>query len=176
MLPFILFFLYKRFQKTELGLKTIDKFKLKIPVFGSIITLSILDEVSRTLSLLITSGASIIESLNVTSRVANNIWYKEAIQNASGLVEKGITIASAFEHQNIFPPVLIQMTKVGETTGTVNETLYKVSEYFERDLDLKIKTLTTSIEPLLIVVLGGVVAFLIIAVITPIYGLISQIQ
>lgn len=170
------FILFKRFKKTEAGIKTLDKIKLQLPVFGEIITLSVLDEITRTMSLLIASGASIIESLNITAGVANNIWYRNAIYASRDLVEKGIDLSSALGNQRMFPPILIQMIKVGESTGRIDESLLKVSEYFERDLDLKVKTLTTAIEPLLIVVLGVSVAFLILSVITPIYSLISQIQ
>ena len=122
------------------------------------------------------SGTSIIDALEITAKVANNYWYRRAVTESSTLVEKGISISNAFENQNIFPQIVIQMTKVGESTGKIDESLLKVSEYFERDLDLKVKTLTTAIEPILIITLGISVAFLIISVITPIYGLISQIQ
>lgn len=170
----IIFFL--RFKKTEIGIKTVDKLMLKLPVLGGIVTLSILDEVSRTLSILISSGTTILEALTITANVAGNSWYKQAVLSSSTLVEKGIPLSTAFQSQNIFPPVLIQMVKVGESTGRIDESLLKVSEYFERDLDSKIKTLTTALEPIIIVFLGVVVGFLILAVITPIYSLISQIK
>ena len=170
------FFLYKRFQKTEEGVKAIDKIKLKTPVLGPILILSTLDEISRTLSLLVSSGTTIIESLNIVANVAGNYWYKSAIVSTSGLVEKGIALSDALHSTNIFPPMLVQMVKVGESTGKIDESLIKISEYFERDLDIRIKTLTTAIEPILIVFLGITVAFLILSIITPIYGLISQIQ
>ena len=173
---FAVVFLYRRLARAEDGIKIIDKIKLKIPVFGRIIELGVLDEVTRTLSLLVSSGTSIIDALQITAKVANNYWYKKAVNESSTLVEKGISISNAFENQNIFPQIVIQMTKVGESTGKIDESLLKVSEYFERDLDLKVKTLTTAIEPILIITLGISVAFLIISVITPIYGLISQIQ
>lgn len=169
-------FLYRRMAKSEDGRKIIDKVKLKIPVFGRIIELGVLDEITRTLSLLISSGTSIIEALQITAKVANNYWYKRAMNESATLVEKGISVSNAFTNQNVFPQIVLQMTKVGESTGKIDESLLKVSEYFERDLDLKVKTLTTSIEPILIITLGVSVAFLIISVITPIYGLISQIQ
>lgn len=168
--------LYKRLVKTEKGIITVDKAKLKIPVIGIIIRLNIMDETSRTLSLLISSGASIIESLNITSNVAGNTIYKRAYKSTSTLVETGIPLSGAMEHQNVFPPVLVQMIKVGESTGRIDDSLMKMADYFERDLELKIRTLTTSIEPILIVVLGVSVGFLIFSVITPIYSLISQIQ
>lgn len=104
------------------------------------------------------------------------MYYKTALQNTSALVEKGAGLSIALQNQNIFPPLMAQMVKVGESTGKIDESLLKVSEYFERDLAIKVKTLTTSIEPILIIILGVSVAFLIISVITPIYSLVSQIQ
>lgn len=181
-LPFTLlalvgaFFLFKRFEKTPRGIMLKDKVKLKIPVFGGIMRLSSLDESTRTLSLLVSSGTSLINALGISAEVAGNIYYRNAFKNTATLVEKGVGLSDAMQNQNIFPPVMIQMVKVGETTGKIDESLLKIAEYFERDLDLKVKTLTTSIEPILIIVLGISVAFLIMAVITPIYSLISQIQ
>lgn len=167
---------YKRAIKTPAGIKIIDKIRIKAPIVGPILVLSTLDETTRTLSLMIASGASIIESLQITANVANNYWYKSAILAASALVEKGLSLSDALSNQNIFPPMVIQMTKVGESTGSMDTSLAKISEYFERDLDIRVKTLTTAIEPILIITLGISVAFLILSVITPIYGLISQIQ
>ncbi|MBP7832965.1 MAG: type II secretion system F family protein [Candidatus Levybacteria bacterium] len=168
--------LFKRFAKTPQGKELIDTYKLKMPVIGGILRLSIEDEISRTLSLLISSGTSMLESLSITANVADNYIYKRAMLATATLVEKGINLSTAFEQQNIFPPILIQMTKVGESTGKIDDSLSKVSEYFERDLSLKVRTLTTAIEPILLLFLGVTVGFLIISVISPIYSLISSIQ
>lgn len=168
--------LFRRFAKTPQGHELIDTYKLKLPVMGGILKLSIEDEIARTLSLLISSGTSMLESLSITANVANNYVYKRAVVASATLVEKGINLSTAFEQQNIFPPILIQMTKVGESTGKIDESLGKVSEYFERDLGLKIRTLTTAIEPILLLFLGVTVGFLIISVISPIYSIISSIQ
>lgn len=170
------FFMFRRFHKTESGIKFVDRVKIRVPVIGKIIELAIIDEIARTLSLLITSGASIIEALNVTARVAGNYYYRHAITASSLLVEKGVPLSTALENQKLFEPIVVQMVKVGESTGKMDESLLKLAEYFERDMNLKIKTLTTSIEPILIVTLGVSVGFLIFAVITPIYSLITQIQ
>lgn len=172
----VLAVLYRRFSKTDLGRKVIDKAMLKLPVLGTIFKLSILDEITRTVAILISSGTSILESLTIAANVSNNIWYRNAMRNTANLVEKGIPLSSALQNQNIFPTILIQMIKVGESTGRIDDSMLKMAEYFERDLDTRVKTLTQSIEPILIVVLGISVAFLIISVITPIYSLISQIQ
>lgn len=166
----------KRFSKTPKGIKVMDKIRLRMPVFGDITRLSILSEVCRTISLLVNSGASLIGGLTIAGDVSGNVHYKKALLGTSALVEKGAGLSVALENQNIFPPLMVQMVKVGESTGKIDESLLKVSEYFERDLDIKVKTLTTSIEPILIIFLGVAVAFLIISVITPIYSLVSQIQ
>lgn len=182
LLPFSIFFIiggvigYRKFSKTPTGVRLIDKAKLKAPVFGDITRLSVLSEVSRTISLLVNSGASLIGALNIASEVSGNYYYKTALTSTSQLVEKGAGLSVGLQNQTVFPPLMIQMVKVGESTGKIDESLLKVSEYFERDLDIKVKTLTTAIEPILIIVLGVSVAFLIISVITPIYSLVSQIQ
>ena len=126
--------------------------------------------------MLVNSGASLIGDLNIAADVSGNVYYKSALKGTGSLVEKGAGLSIALQNQMIFPPLMIQMVKVGESTGKIDESLLKVSEYFERDLDIKVKTLTTSIEPILIIILGVSVAFLIISVITPIYSLVSQIQ
>ncbi len=166
----------RRYIKTEAGVKIVDKLKLKAPVFGAIIKLSAFDEISRTLSLLVSSGSSLISAIKISADVSGNYYYKTALIDTANLVEKGAGLSIALEHQKLFPPLMVQMVKVGEATGKIDESLLKVSEYFERDLELKVKNLTTAIEPILIIVLGISVAFLIISIITPIYGLISQIQ
>lgn len=182
LLPFSIFFIiggfigFQKFKKSPLGIRTIDKVRLKAPVFGEIARLSALDEIARTISLLVNAGTSLIGAIAIAGDVSGNIYYKEALQRAGTLVEKGVGLSVALENQNMFPPIMIQMVKVGESTGKIDESLLKVSEYFERDLELRVKTLTTAIEPILIIILGISVAFLIISVITPIYSLVSQIQ
>lgn len=182
LLPFSIFFIiggflgFQKFKKSAVGIRTIDKLRLKAPVFGQIATLSSLDEITRTISLLVNAGTSLIGAISIAGDVSGNIYYKEALQRTGALVEKGVGLSVALENQNLFPPIMIQMVKVGESTGKIDESLLKVSEYFERDLELRVKTLTTAIEPILIIVLGISVAFLIISVITPIYSLVSQIQ
>lgn len=170
------YFFYKRFKNNPAGRKTIDRFFLKLPVLGQITILSVLDEITRTLSLLIAAGTPIIQSLHIAANVANNSLYKDALLATSDLVEKGIPMSTALENQNIFPQIFIQMAKVGENTGKMDESFGRVSDYFQRDLDIKIRNITSSLEPILVIVLGVIVAFLIFAVITPIYSLVSQIQ
>lgn len=166
---------YNKYKNKTAVVLAIDKFKLKMPVMGPITKLSIQSEVARTIALLTSAGTSLISSLNIAADVSGNIYYKRALDSSSALVEKGVALSTALENQKLFPPIMIQMVKVGESTGKIDQSLFKVSEYFERDLDLKVKNLTTAIEPILIIILGAAVTFLILAVITPIYSLVSKI-
>ncbi len=169
-------FLYRRWYKTEAGRLIIDNFILKIPVFGNLIKKVTLTEMARTLGVLIGSGSLVVDSLIQTSETLGNIHYKNAVKDVARKVENGITIGDAMSSHSLFPALMVQLVKIGEQTGTLDETLLKTSEYFERDTDQLVKTLTTALEPFIMVILGVGVAFLMISVITPIYNLISSIK
>jgi len=167
---------FRKWAKTPDGVLIIDTVMLRIPVFGNLIGKTILAEFSRTFGLLVGTGTLVVEALMETSGTTGNINYKNAIVEVSKQVEKGVTIGDAMSYSPLFPPLLIQLVKIGEQTGKVDETLTKASEYFEREVDGQVKTLTTAMEPFIMIVLGIGVAFLIISIITPIYSLISNIQ
>lgn len=167
---------FRRWRKTASGKVVIDSLILKLPVFGKLIRQTILTEFTRTLGLLIGSGALVVQSLEQASDTTNNILYKSAILDVSKRVEKGVTIGDALNAYSLFPPLLVQMVKIGEDTGKLDESLLKVSEYYEREVDLSVKTMTTALEPFIMVILGIGVAFLIVSIITPIYSLTSSIQ
>lgn len=169
-------FFYRRWHKTEGGQLIIDNLLLKLPVFGILIRKTILVEFSRTLGLMIGTGSLVVESLIKTADISGNVHYKNAILDVAKRVEKGITMGDAMAVYTLFPPVLIQLVKIGEQTGKLDETLLRASEYFEEEVNQTVKALTTALEPFIMVVLGLGVAFLIISVITPIYSLTSSIQ
>jgi type IV pilus assembly protein PilC len=172
----ILTVFYRRWSKTTDGRLIIDSLMLKLPIFGKLIEQSILAEFSRTLGLLVGTGTLVVDALLETAETTGNVNYKNAITAVSKQVEKGVSVGEALSYYPLFPPLLIQLVKIGEQTGKMDETLGKASEYFEREVDGKVKTLTTAMEPFIMIVLGVAVAFLIISVITPIYSLISSIQ
>lgn len=172
----LLIFLYKRWRKTEDGELIVDNLILKLPVFGKLIQETILAEFARTFGLLIGTGTLVVESLLETADTAGNVHYKNAIKDVSKQVEKGVSVGDAMSSYSLFPPMLVQLVKIGEQTGKMDESLAKASEYFEDQVNQKVKTLTTALEPFIMVVLGVGVAFLIISVITPIYSLISSLQ
>lgn len=173
---FLFLFLFKRWHKTEEGKVIIDSLIIKIPIIAPLIKKSILAEISRTLGLLVGSGTLVVESLEETADVAGNVNYRDALLDVSRRVEKGVTVGDALSSYSIFPPLLIQLVKVGEQTGKIDETLLKAADYFESEVDQAVKTLTTAMEPLIMVVLGLGVGFLVFSIITPIYKLTSSIQ
>jgi len=173
---FLLVFLFKRFHKTEEGRILIDNFLLKIPLIGNLSKKATLVEVSRTLGILIGSGTLVVEALSQAANVAGNVHYKNAMMEVSKRVEKGITVGDALSSYALFPPILVQLVKVGEQTGKTNETLLKASEYFEAEVNQALKTLIAAMEPIIMVVLGVGVGFLVFSIITPIYKLTSSIQ
>ena len=167
---------YQRWYKTMEGKLTIDSMKLKLPIFGSLIKKTILAEFSRTLGALLASGTLVVEALDKVSDITGNIHYKNAIVDVSKRVEKGISIGDAMSLYYLFPLNLIELVKIGEQTGKLDETLAKASEYFENEVDQSVKTLSTAMEPFILVVLGVGVAFLIFSIITPIYQITSSIK
>lgn len=173
---FLIFLAYQRWYKTTEGKLTIDSIKLKIPIFGKLIKKTILAEFSRTLGVLLASGTLVVEALDKVSNITGNIHYKNAITDISKKVEKGISIGDAMSLYYLFPPNLVELVKIGEQTGKLDETLIKASEYFENEVDSSVKTLSTALEPIILVVLGIGVAFLVISIITPIYQITNTIQ
>ena len=165
---------FRRWRRTEAGRLIFDSLILKLPIFGTLIRKLILTKLSRTLGLLVGTGTLVVQSLEQVADVTGNIHYKNAIVDVSKRVEKGESMGDAMSHYALFPPVLIQLIKSGEQTGKIDEILVKASEYFEGEVDETVKTLTTAMEPAIMVILGIGVAFLVISVLTPIYSLISS--
>jgi len=167
-------FSYWRWSQTKAGRQIIDTYVLRLPIIGKLKTMVILTEMTRTLSLLVQSGISIIEALEIVAGTAGNVLFAKSIKTAAKEVEKGLPLAAAIGKYEHFPPLVSQMIAVGEETGKVDEVLMNVSRYFESESEQAIKGLTTAIEPLMMIMLGIGVGFLVIAIVLPIYNLTSQ--
>ncbi|OGM27350.1 hypothetical protein A3A76_02520 [Candidatus Woesebacteria bacterium RIFCSPLOWO2_01_FULL_39_23] len=172
----VLLYLFRLYHATKKGKKKIDQLILKVPLVGDLTKKVILTDLTRTLSLMVGSGVSILESLSISSEVVGNTVMSESLDDISTMVEKGFPVAYSFaKHTEAFPPILAQMISVGEETGKVDEVLEKVSHVFEVESDAKLKAITAAIEPLILIVLGVGVAFLVISIIMPIYNLTTQL-
>lgn len=169
----VFFYAFFKWKKTPNGKEIYDRNILRVPLFGKIIKETILTEFSRTFGLLVGTGTLIVDALNQSAGVTGNFVYEKAIKEISKRVEKGVPVGEAMSYYPLFPPLLIQLVKVGEETGKMDENLLKASEYFEEEVNQAVKTLTTAMEPLIMIVLGIGVGFLVFSVITPIYSLLS---
>lgn len=165
---------FRRWHKSPSGKLLIDKLTLKLPIFGKLIKQSILTEFSRTLSLLIGAGNLVVSSLQEISGIVGNSLYEKAIIQVSDRVTKGVSVGDAMAVSPLFPGLLVELVRIGEQTGKLEDSLQRASEYFERETEQTVKTLTTAMEPIIMLVLGLGVAFLLIAVITPIYKLTTS--
>ena len=165
---------FRKWVKTKNGRLQFDLIMLKVPIIGPLKTQVILTEFTRTLGLLVSAGISILDGLRIVQSALGSAVFELALSRASKSVEKGMPLASSLARDPNFPPIVSQMISVGEETGKLDEVLKKMSKYFEVESEQKVKALTTAIEPLIMILLGVGVGFLVISVILPIYNLTNQ--
>lgn len=159
--------------KTDSGKYTVAKIQIKMPLeIGKDIFMT---RFAQTLSMLLSSGTPIIKALDITAEVMNNVIYEAIIKNAASQMERGIPLSVPLEKQAEFNPLVPQMIKVGEETGKMDQVLNNLNKYFENEANTKLKNINSLIEPALIVVIGLGVAFIVFAIIMPIYQLV-QVQ
>ena len=146
---------------------------LKTPLVGKIISNVTLTNFNRTFGLLTSAGIPLLESIGIVSEQTNNPVYRNYLKDAYVGVEKGLPFSSLL-NGDVFPKIVSQMIRVGEETGKVDEIFFKLAEYFESESDHLVKNLTVAIEPIILVILGIGVAFLVISIILPIYKLTTS--
>lgn len=167
----VLVIIYFVSYKYEQGRFFWDSFKLKIPIFGKLIRKILLSKFAHYFSILYSSGIGVIESFHIIERVMGNEVLRRAITRCSNKVEKGSTIFDALKEENQFPNLVLRMIQVGETTGNLDKSLNKVSQYYDREVPAAIRKMFAILEPLLIIFLGGVVLFIALAIFLPMYRL-----
>ncbi|MBI2593432.1 type II secretion system F family protein [Candidatus Daviesbacteria bacterium] len=168
-------FAFKKWVSTPGGKFAFDEFLLKVPLVGKIIRGTSLTSFTRTFGLLTTAGVPILDSITVVSDVTNNSVYKKALLETKLGVERGLTMSAQLDEVGVFPKIVTQMYKVGEETGKVDKISFKLAEYFESEADHLVKNLTVIIEPVILIILGVGVAFLVLSIILPIYKLTTSI-
>lgn len=164
-----------QFKKTEAGQRTIDEFKLSIPVLGSLYEKLFLTRICDNLSTMLSSGISMVQALEVTAEVVDNMVYKEIIENTLVEVKGGKSFADAISEYPEIPGVLAQMSKVGEETGKLGDILGTLSVFYRREVNNAVDTLIGLIEPAMIVLLGLGVGVLLASVLMPIYNITGAI-
>jgi type IV pilus assembly protein PilC len=171
----VLIFLFKRYYKTDSGKAVVDRILLSVPVFGPLFRKIAVARFSRTLGTLVSSGVPILDGLSIVSRTSGNRAIETAIMNARASIREGETIAEPLSRSALFPPMVIQMIAVGESTGALDSMLAKIAEFYEDEVDVAVANLTSMLEPLLMVFLGVVIGGVVVAMYLPIFNMASAI-
>ncbi len=176
MIVVITVFAYKAINATKFGRRTIDYLKLKAPVFGPLTHRVAIARFSRTLGTLLSSGVPILGALETVAGTVSNERISEAIMEARARIREGDRIGPPLEKSGLFPPMVVHMVSIGEESGALDAMLEKVADFYESEVDAALDSLTSAIEPLLIVFLGGTVGFIVIAVMSPIVALVGNLS
>ena len=169
-------FAIKRYYATVNGRVVIDKLLLKMPVVGDLIRKASVAKFTRTLGTLITSGVPLLEGLSICAKTSGNKVIEEALMNARVSISGGKTISEPLAKCNVFPKMVTHMIAVGESTGALDAMLGKIADFYEDEVDQAVETLTSLLEPIMMVVLGTIIGFIVVARYLPIFTMAQAIQ
>ena len=167
---------WPRLKKQQRVREIIDPIKLKIPVFGLLMRKIALSRFSRNLGTMMKSGVPILQSLEIVSATTGNLVLERAIKDVQESVRQGESLAKPLEQHSVFPPMVVQMMSVGEDTGALDQMLYKISEFYDQEVEATTEALTALIEPLMIAFLGVIIGGMIVALYMPIFSLMNVIK
>lgn len=162
-------FLFRRWKRTEAGRLTWDGVKLRIPIFGKLFHKTSLSRFSRTFAVLSRTGVPVLQTLDITAETANNAKIELAVADVKSSVREGESLAQPLARHPIFPPMVVQMMAVGEETGALDSMMSKVADFYDREVDDMVNSMTALIEPLLIVIMGVTVGGILISLYLPIF-------
>lgn len=167
---------YKLIYRTTQGRLTIDRIKMKMPLFGKLTVKTACSQFARTMSTLLMSGISTIDALETTSKIVNNIHYTNAMLKAREEVMKGVPLSEPLETSGIFPPMVYHMTGIGEETGNVEEMLEKMADYYDEEVEMTTQSVLAAMEPIIILFMALIIGTLVIAVISPIASMYNGLD
>lgn len=166
---------FRMFVRTRVGRRVFDRIKLSVPVFGKLNHRICMARFSRTLATLLISGVAILQALETVAGTVANEIIGDAILEARSRIREGDRIGDPLQKSKMFPPMVVQMISIGEESGALDQMLTKVADFYESEVDAALESLTASIEPVMIVVLGGAVGFIVIAMFMPLIAVISSL-
>ena len=172
----VFFFFFGRWKRTTGGRKTIDALKLNAPLFKDLIRKLYMARFSRTMQTLVQAGVSILESLRISADSVNNVLVHDDIAAAMGPVKNGKSTSEALSGRDYILPFVPEMIRIGENAGSIDTMLGKVADYYDKEVDNTIKSISTLIEPVLMVVMALMIGFIVAAVLLPIYQLSTGLQ
>ena len=171
----VVWFSIKYFGTTKVGRRVIDRLKLKVPVFGKLGHKIAIARFSRTLSTLLVSGVPILQAMETVAGTLGNEIIAEAVMNARARIREGDKINEPLEKSKMFPPMVVHMISIGEESGALDQMLSKVAEFYEAEVEASLASLTAAIEPVMIVLLGIIVGFIVIAMFMPLISVIQNL-
>ena len=169
-----LLFLFRFYRSTKQGHWTTDRLILKMPLFGPLLYKVAMTRVTRTLATLISGGVPMLEALKITSTTAGNVLIEKEVLDARKLVSEGKTMSESFKQSGKFPTMMLQMINVGEATGTLDEMLSKLAEFYDEEVDVSVSAMLAILEPILLIFVGVIVGGLVISMYLPIFELMSK--
>ncbi len=172
----VVWVLFLLFLKTKAGRLIWDKFKLKMPAIGPVISKIAISRFSRTLGTLVSSGVPILQALTIVKETAGNVVISNAVSKVHESVKEGETITAPLESSAVFPPMVVSMVDVGEQTGALPEMLLRIADNYEEEVDNSVAAMTSLLEPIMIVFLAVVVGSIVIAMFLPLIAMITQMS
>jgi type IV pilus assembly protein PilC len=167
---------YKAFVSTRFGRRVTDRVKLKVPVFGKLHHKICLSRFSRTMGTLLTSGVPILQAMETVAGTVGNTIMADAVLEARARIREGDRIGDPLEASRLFPPMVVHMIAVGEESGSLDFMLQKIADFYEAEVDAQIQSLTAALEPIMILMLGFIVGFIVIAMFMPFAAIIENLQ
>jgi len=172
----VLIFLFRRVRQTNRGRKALDRILLHLPVFGILLRKVAVARFTRTLSALMTSGVPILDGLQIVAKTSGNKLIEDTVLDARESISSGENIAKPLARSKVFPPMVTRMISAGESTGALDQMLNKIADFYEDEVDTAVAGLTSMLEPIMIVFLGGVVGTIVIAMYLPIFNMANAIR
>ena len=168
--------LFARYYSTHKGRRVIDRLILKLPLFGELILMTATAQFCRIFSSLTRAGVPILMSMEISSQTAGNSIISDAILASRGMVQEGVLLSTSLIRQNVLPDMALNMLAIGEETGEMDKMLSKVADFYEDEVEAMVKALTSMLEPAMIVVVGGIVGSILLAMYLPMFSVFDQIQ
>jgi len=162
--------------KTRRGGYAIDTVKLKAPVFGELLNNSVLNKYAKTFGILLGAGVPVLESMSLLTRIVDNRVYETAIQESSDYIRDGFDISTAMRRTEVFPPIMIQLASTGEETGELSSLLDRAADYYYKQVSAMVARMTTLIEPILILLVGVIIAIMVVVTYLPVFFLGAALQ
>lgn len=167
---------WRKFKSTKFGKRVFDKYKLKVPVFGKLSHNIAVARFTRTLGTLLSSGVPILQAMETVAGAVDNETFYETIMKCRARVREGDSIGDPLAKSGLFPPMVVQMVSIGEETGALDQMLDKVADFYEIEVESQLQSMAAALEPIMIVILGVIVGFIVIALFMPMISLISSLE